>query len=481
MKAPVEFNPLGELPAGWSWQPLQNLTANPKQDVVDGPFGSDLKASEYVAAGVPIARLQNIDRNTFVAKNIRFLTHEKAADLSRHEFRPNDILITKLGDPLGKACIVPASIGRGVIVADLVRVRPDESRIDRQYLTYAINSPSIIKQFELHTKGTTRPRVNLSVLRQLPIPVAPREVQDEIVAELEKQFSRLDEAVANLQRVKANLKRYKASVLKAAVEGRLVETEATLARREGRTYETGEQLLQRMLEERRVKWAGRGSYISPSLPQEIKQSYLPEGWAPCGIDHILPSSKDALKTGPFGSLLKKHEHQSSGIQVLGIENIEAMRFVKGSKISITPEKASQLSEYDVRPGDVLVSRSGTVGEVCVVPPDIGIARISTNLLRIRLAPNGMKPEFFVLLFNGSPLVLKQVADLCKGSTRDFLNQTILKQLNLLLPPFAEQRRILDEVDRHLSIIREVEAEVDTNLKRAQALRQATLSSAFSGG
>ena len=62
-------------------------------------------------------------------------------------------------------------------------------------------------------------------LRQLSVPLPSEDEQDEIVAELEKQFSRLDEAVANLQRVKANLKRYKASVLKAAVEGRLVETE----------------------------------------------------------------------------------------------------------------------------------------------------------------------------------------------------------------------------------------------------------------
>ena len=169
MKIPVEFNALGTLPDDWSWQPLQSLTANPKQDVVDGPFGSNLKASEYVSAGVPIARLQNIDRNTFVTKNIRFLAPAKAAELARHEFKPDDILITKLGDPLGKACIVPASIGRGVIVADLVRVRPDEKLVDRKYLTYAINSPTLVKQFELHTKGTTRPRVNLSVLRQLPI------------------------------------------------------------------------------------------------------------------------------------------------------------------------------------------------------------------------------------------------------------------------------------------------------------------------
>ncbi len=64
----------------------------------------------------------------------------------------------------------------------------------------------------------------------------------------------LDAAVAALKRVQANLKRYRASVLKAACEGRLVPTEAELARKEGRTYETGAQLLARILKERRAKW-----------------------------------------------------------------------------------------------------------------------------------------------------------------------------------------------------------------------------------
>jgi type I restriction enzyme S subunit len=72
-------------------------------------------------------------------------------------------------------------------------------------------------------------------LADFPIVLTELDEQRRIVAEIEKQFSRLDEAVANLKRVKANLKRYKAAVLKAAVEGRLVETEAELARREGRS------------------------------------------------------------------------------------------------------------------------------------------------------------------------------------------------------------------------------------------------------
>lgn len=174
--SPVEndFDELYPLPAGWRWQPLEALVRDPKSDIVDGPFGSNLKASEYQDEGIPIARLQNVDRNRFIEKHIKYVTPEKASQLSRHGFEPGDVLMTKLGDPLGKACLAPPNIARGVIVADLVRVRVRDDDVDRRYLTYAINSPFVVRQFEKHVKGTTRPRVNLGLVRKLPIPVVPR-------------------------------------------------------------------------------------------------------------------------------------------------------------------------------------------------------------------------------------------------------------------------------------------------------------------
>lgn len=173
-KKAVEFDKLEELPDSWEWVPLGKLMVEPKVDIVDGPFGSNLKASEYTDTGIHIARLQNIDRILFVYKNIRYISPEKAEQLDRHNFKPGDILITKLGAPLGKACIAPKKILHGIIVADVVRVRIRNDNISRGYLTYAINSPFLVKQFERHTKGTTRPRVNLGVIRELPIPVAPQ-------------------------------------------------------------------------------------------------------------------------------------------------------------------------------------------------------------------------------------------------------------------------------------------------------------------
>ena len=82
--------------------------------------------------------------------------------------------------------------------------------------------------------------------------------------------------MASLKRVQVALKRYRASVLKAACEGRLVPTEAELARRENRRYESGEQLLQRILKERREKWNGKGKYKEPATPN-VDLPTLPEG------------------------------------------------------------------------------------------------------------------------------------------------------------------------------------------------------------
>src|SRR3569833_194766 len=134
--------------------------------------------------------------------------------------------------------------------------------------------------------------------KKLPIPVVPLDQQKRIVAEIEKQFTRLDEAVANLKRVKSNLKRYKAAVLKAAVEGRLVETEAERARREGRCYETGEQLLQRILEDSRSQWNGKGKYKEPAAPEPRELPEMPEGWVWATLEQLCPTFVDSAHRTP---------------------------------------------------------------------------------------------------------------------------------------------------------------------------------------
>ena len=304
-------------------------------------------------------------------------------------------------------------------------------------------------------------------LRQLSVPLPSEDEQDEIVAELEKQFSRLDEAVANLQRVKANLKRYKASVLKAAVEGRLVETEATLARREGRTYETGEQLLQRILEERRAKWTGKGKYKEPTAPDTVGFNALPGGWIWASGDQLTSVITDGEHITP--------RRTSEGVLLLSARNVLNGRLALDDVDYVPEDEYERIAKrIAIQAGDVLLSCSGTVGRSCVVPAGLRFTLVRSVAV---LRPVIMLADFMTYNLQ-SPLGQSQIDDRKTQTAQANLFQGKIRQLVFALPPLAEQARIVAEVDRHLSIIREVEVEVEANLQRAQALRQATLAKAF---
>lgn len=211
------------LPKSWSETFLQCLTFEHTQDIVDGPFGSNLKASEYQENGIPIIRLQNIDRNIFIDKNIQFVSEKKAEQLKRHSYKQGDIVITKLGAPLGKACIIPDTIDDGIIVADVVRLRLFEKYFDKKYVSYFINSNYPISQLEVLVKGTTRPRVNLTHIRELRVYICSILEQQEIVNQIEKHFSIIDKLEVVVQQSIKESKRLRQSILKQAFEGKLVE------------------------------------------------------------------------------------------------------------------------------------------------------------------------------------------------------------------------------------------------------------------
>ena len=169
----------------WNQVSLGSL-ASESGAFVDGPFGSRLKASEYLETGIPVVRLQNVRPNKFNADNLRFISQSKANELQRHNFKANDVVITKLGEPCGVACQVPTTQESGIIVADVVRFRGDTNCIDHRYLIYFLNSEYGQRQVSRLAKGTTRQRINLSDIRKIVIPLPPLEEQKRIAAILDK-------------------------------------------------------------------------------------------------------------------------------------------------------------------------------------------------------------------------------------------------------------------------------------------------------
>ena len=389
-------------------------------------------------------------------------------------FRNGDVLFAKVTPCMenGKMAVArQLKNGVGFGSTEFHVLRPREG-VDAQYIYYFVSSQTFRKEASGHMTGAVGlRRVPSAFLENAEIPLPPLERQREIVAELEKQFSRLDEAVANLQRVKANLKRYKASVLKAAVEGRLVETEATLAHREGRSYETGEQLLHRILTERRVQWAGKGKYKEPDPTSVSDLGELPDGWTWASAVQACEQVVDCHnKTAPY---------TSTGIPLVRTTNIKDGRLLlDDTRYVDQPTYEFWSRRCPPEPGDVLFTREAPMGEAGIIPPSVKLCLGQRTML---MRPSSALSSSFLLSALLSPVVKDLIDRVAVGSGVKHLRVGDVERLPVPLPPAAEQIRIVAEVDRHLSIVREVEAEVDTNLKRALALRQATLSRVFSGG
>jgi len=200
-----------------SIKPLKSLCENFKADIVDGPFGSNMKRSDYVEDGIPVLKIQNIKPFMIEIKKMDFVTKAKYTELKRHSYKNGDIVMTKLGDPLGASAIVEG-IDEGLIVADLVRIRA--KKIDTKYLCYHLNSPITNGFINAQQKGATRPRVQISVVRDLPIYAPPLQEQQRIVAVLDEMFEGIAKAKKNAEQNLRNARELFDSYLQSVFENR---------------------------------------------------------------------------------------------------------------------------------------------------------------------------------------------------------------------------------------------------------------------
>lgn len=442
------------LPGQWEWTELGSIC--------DAINGRAFKSTEWQEAGIPIIRIQNL-KNTDAPFN-----YFQGELESRHTIKGGDLLFAWSGTP---GTSFGAHIWRGPDAAlnqHIFKIEFDQKRIDKVFFCHALNQ-NVSRYVKQAQGGVGLAHITKNKFLASKIPLPPLHMQKRIVAEIEKQVSRLDEAVTNLKRVKANLKRYRASVLKAAVEGRLVETEAEIARREGREYETGKQLLERILETRRREWKGKGQYKEPSAPDVSELPEVPEGWAWGTVEQISGKVVDGVH--------KKPNYIESGIPFVTVRNLTAGSGISFERINYVSQQdhESFCKRTNPQRGDILITKDGTLGVVRLVDTDRPFSIFVSVIL---VKPVDYSLSHYLVLALESPVVQRQMVP--KGSGLQHIHLEDLRVDCIPLPPLAEQQRIVAEVDRRLSLVRETEAQVEANLKRAERLRQSVLQKAFSG-
>lgn len=394
---------------------------------------------------------------------------DAAPSRARQRLSAGDVLVSMTRPNLNAVALVPSELDGAIGSTGFHVLRANESTEPR-WLYYAVQNRSFVQAMSEVVQGALYPAVRPKDIRGFEVDPPPLSAQRRIVAEIEKQFSRLDEAVAGLQRVKSNLKRYKAAVLKAAVEGRLVSTEADLARREGRSFETGAQLLQRILATRRSQWQGKGKYKESAAPETTDLPELPEGWVWTSASQVLLEVKDGTHETPT--------YQESGIPFITQKHVKAAGFVFDDYSFISQQDHDRFYQRsDPERGDILVSMIGVNrGESCVINVSDTFSIKNVGLMKPNRALTSGK---FIQYYLSSPVGSRLLLAKSKGGAQPFVGLSELRAWPIALPPLHEQHRIVAEVDRLLSIAREAEAEVEANLKRAQGLRQAILQTAFS--
>ncbi|MGV3662157.1 MAG: hypothetical protein ACO1TE_18365 [Prosthecobacter sp.] len=391
---------------------------------------------------------------------------------------PGDILIQRSNAPelVGTSRLYRGDRNYAIFPDLMIRVRLN-NEVDPRFLELVLQSESLRHYFKSRAKGMSgsMPKIDQDTISEAPIPHFHIDDQRRIVAEIEKQFTRLDAGVAALRRVQANLKRYRAAVLKAACEGRLVPTEAELARAEGRPFESGQQLLSRILTERRQNWQGRGKYKEPASPSAsgYETDALPEGWAWTTVEQITSLVTSGSRGwGEFYSdigplFIRAQDIKTDSLKLNGVARVAL------------PEKAEGMRS-SVENSDLLITITGAnVTKSAIVHGLAEVAFVSQHVALLK--PVFRETASFQFLWVVSPTHgRKRLEKWAYGAGKPGLSLEQIRSLPVGLPPLAEQPRIVAEVERRLSVVEALEAVVTANLHRATRFRQSILQKAYTG-
>lgn len=480
------------LPSGWTCARLPELIGT------GGTFtdGDWVESKDQDALGnVRLIQLADIGDGKYLDKSNRFLTREKAVDLRCTFLERGDILIARMPDPLGRACIFPGDRKLAVTVVDVCVIRSASNEyFNPSWLMHFINANEFREKIDGLQSGTTRKRISRGNLATLRIPFPPRYEQDRIVEKLEELLSDLDAGVQELKAAQKTLTKYRQSLLKAAVDGTLTALWREARRqREGESEETGAQLLERILTERRARWEARqlakfekrgktplaewkAGYPAPAAGDMSGLPVLPRNW-------VWASANELIAESSYGTSVKCC-YESAGTPVLRIPNVVA-RTLDLSDLKFAAEPLALDAFEFLAPGDILIVRTngsiGLVGRAAEVMEKLpGDFFFASYLLRLRCVEIFTIPKWISMYLGASAgrAWIEQRAASSAGQNN--ISLSTLLTIPIPLPPIAEQREAINILQSFFRLISDMQSEIQRGLRVAAAQRHNILKAALSG-
>lgn len=371
---------------------------------------------EDEGVGYPMFSVKDMTPNGFNISGCKKIGEEAYKKLVANGCKPlnDDVVVAKDGSYLKTAFVIKGN-PEIALLSSIAILRPKIDLVVPEYLSYFLKSDAVYRTVSLnYITGTALKRIILKGIRKIEVDLPD-------IGEQEQRAQRLSKVDYLCQ-----LRKQQLDKLDELVKARFVEM------------------------------------FGDPINNPMK-------WIVSKIEDIAAQEKNALKTGPFGSALKKEFYVKSGYKIYGQEQVICGDASFGGYY-IDEEKYKELKNCAVQAGDILISLVGTYGKTLIMPDNHEAGIINPRLMKITLNKNKVTPIYFKYYFESDALKASMDAN-THGGTMGILNLGIIRQMKIQVPPLSIQNQFATFVERVAQQKQTVQQSIDKLELMKKALMQ----------
>jgi type I restriction enzyme S subunit len=428
---------IGYIPNHWNIYLAKRFEKHASDLVQTGPFGAQLHASDYVDEGVPLILIKHLYGNRIHDEDMPRIMPERAAELDRYQVMPGDIVFSRVGS-VGRIGLVTQEQAGWLISGQMLRLRFRSKEVLPSFLMHAISSDAVLTYFDLRVVGTTRDSINTKILSAMPLPLPPLPEQRVIADFLDRKTKAIDDLIQKKERLIELLQEKRQALITQAVTKGLNPTVP--------------------MKDSGIEWLGE----------------IPEHWTRTTMKRVCLSVRDGTHNPP--------PRGDGEYRLLSARNIQNGTFILRDDDRIMTEDVFYELErsYTIREGDVVVAIVGaTTGKSAVVGP-VEKASVQRSIAILRPNPVKTTSEHLNAWITGDRLQhgIQLVASKYAAQGGIYLED--LANLTCVLPPRAEQHKILYWLAPRFDKIDTTTDRLQQQIDRLREYRQALISAVVTG-
>ena len=437
-----------DIPDSWVWCRLNDLALYKK-----GPFGSSITKAMFVPESDNVIKVY--EQKNAINKSAQlghyFISQEKYEELKGFEVFPGDIIVSCAGT-IGETFVMPHDMRKGIINQALMKIHLFDSSVKAFYLMYFDNKLKTLA----NEQGYGMALKNIppfSILKRYLIPIPPKAEQERILDHIKIILSNINDIDLLAGKLKNDVANAKSKILDLAIRGKLVPQDPN--------DEPASVLLERIRAEKeelikqgKIKRDKKESVIFKGDDNSYYQD-LPENWQFTSLREI--TTPLTLNDGDW--ILSQNMSNIGDVKLLQLGSIGNMVYIdKGFKY-LTKDTFKELSCTEIFSGYLLINRIISDKMCCCIVPDID-GTIITTVDTCWIAPSNASYDIKFLMYQlASPTFQKEVLLKASGTTRRRISKNNLINIALLLPPLAEQKRIVDEIEKIFAVLDDIANQV----------------------